>query len=132
MAKYVFPAIFEEESGMYNVAFPDLPGCYTCGENLPEAMAMAGDVLGGWLSRAEENGLEIPTASDISALYSNDIAFASFVLCDTDEYRRKHSDKAVKKTLTIPSWLNEVAEANSVNFSRVLQDALCVQLGLKK
>lgn len=130
MSKYVFPAVFEPEDGMYNVTFPDLDGCYTCGDDLTDAMAMAEDVLGGWLSRAEEQGNAIPEASAHSDINISAGCFATLVLADTAEYRRKHSNKAVKKTLTIPSWLNDAAEARAVNFSKVLQDALCEKLSL--
>lgn len=132
MSRYVYPAIFESEDGMYNVSFPDLDGCYTCGDDLADAMVMAEDVLGGWLSRAEENGVTIPNASQTSDVDVPSDCFASLVLADTAEYRRKHSNKAVKKTLSIPSWLNDAAEAHAINFSKVLQDALCEKLSLEK
>ena len=132
MAKYVFPAVFEFENGMYGVAFPDLDGCYTCGDNLADALSMAEDVLGGWLTRAEEKGVPIPPASEASGIITAENSFITLVLADTSEYRRKHSGKAVKKTLSIPSWLNEAAEARAINFSKVLQDALCEQLGFEK
>lgn len=129
MAKYVYPAVFEPEDGLYNVSFPDLPECYTCGDNLADAMHMAEDALGGWLSRAEEKASQIPAASELHAVSGAEGAIVTLILADTDAYRRAHSTRAVKKTLTIPAWLNEAAEAHSVNFSKVLQDALCEQLG---
>lgn len=128
MARYVYPAVFEPEDGLYNVSFPDIPECYTCGDDLADAMRMAEDALCGWLSRAEELAKEIPAASDVHVSVA-DGAFVTLILADTDAYRRTHSNKAVKKTLTIPSWLNEAAEVRGVNFSKVLQDALCEQLG---
>ena len=131
MAKYVYPALFEAEGGLYNVSFPDIPGCYTCGDDLADALYMAEDALGGWLSRAEEHAREIPSASDMQAVETPAGAMATLVLADTDAYRRAHSSRAVKKTLSIPSWLNEAAEARSVNFSKVLHDALCEQLGFE-
>lgn len=131
MAKYVYPAVFEPEDGMYNVSFPDIPGCYTCGDNLADALYMAEDALGGWLSRAEEKGNDIPAASMLNDVQANG-GMVTLILSDTDAYRRAHSTKAVKKTLSIPSWLNEAAEARSVNFSKVLQDALCDQLGFSR
>jgi len=131
MAKYVYPAVFEAEDGMYNVSFPDLPDCYTCGDDLPDAMHMAEDALCGWLSRAEEQAKEIPAASGVN-VPAADGAFVTLILADTDAYRRAHSNKAVKKTLTIPSWLNEAAEHRGLNFSKVLQDALCEQMGFNK
>lgn len=129
MSKYVFPAIFEPEDGLYNVSFPDLPGCYTCGDNLADAMHMAEDALGGYLSRAEEKGEAIPASSDMAAVDRPESGFVSLILTDTAAYRRAHSSRAVKKTLTIPEWLNTAAEERSVNFSQVLQEALKEQLG---
>lgn len=128
--KYVYPVIFEPENGMYNVSFPDLPSCYTCGDDLTDAMFMAEDALGGWLSRAEELGESIPAASAMADVPVPEGASVSLILADTEAYRRAHSEKAVKKTLSIPSWLNEAAEARSVNFSQVLQKALRSELGL--
>ena len=128
--KYVFPALFEQEDGLYNVSFPDLPSCYTCGDDMADALYMAADALGGWLSRAEEKGTPIPSASTLSAVVCPDGAVASLILADTDAFRRAHSEKAVKKTLTIPAWLNEAAEARAVNFSQVLQKALRAELNL--
>lgn len=130
MSRYVFPAVFEQEDGLYNVTFPDLPSCYTCGDDLADALHMAEDALAGWLSRAEEKGESIPAPSPLNAIHVRDGITASLVLADTALWRRAHSEKAVKKTLTIPSWLNEAAEARSLNFSQVLQEALKKQLGI--
>lgn len=130
MSRYVFTAIFEPEEGMYNVYFPDLPSCYTCGETLAEALRMAEDVLGGYLSRAEERGEDIPQPREIAQTEIPENAKTSMILADTEEYRRVHSSRAVKKTLTIPSWLNEAAEQQCVNFSQVLQEALKQRLGM--
>lgn len=128
--KYVFPALFEPEGGLYNVTFPDIPSCYTCGDDLADAMFMAEDVLSGWLSRAEENGECIPIASPLEEIEHPAGSIATLILADTCIYRRNHSEKAVKKTLTIPQWLNTAAENRNVNFSQVLQDALHNQLGI--
>ena len=129
MSKYVFPAIFEPEDGLYNVSFPDLPACYTCGDNLADALHMAEDALSGYLARAEEKGEAIPAPSDMDAVERPAVGFVSLILADPDAYRRAHSNRAIKKTLTIPEWLNTAAEQRSVNFSQVLQEALKQQLG---
>lgn len=129
MSRYVFPALFEPEEGMFNVSFPDLPDCYTCGDTVADAMYMAEDALCGFLSRAEEKKTAIPEASALNGIACPEGCFVSLILADTDAYRRKHSTRAVKKTLTIPEWLNEAAEARCINFSQVLQKALKEQLG---
>lgn len=130
MSKYVYPAIFEPEDGMYNISFPDIPDCYTCGDDLTDAVHMAEDALSGYLARAEEMKREIPRASSASDIQANNGCIISLVLADTEEFRRRTSTKAVKKTLTIPAWMNEAAEAQSINFSAVLQEALRQKLGL--
>lgn len=124
MAKYVYPAIFTKEENGYSVNFPDINNCYTSGETLPEAVEMAEDVLCLMLYRAEERGEAIPEASNAKAFVVQDNEVVSLVACDTLEYRKLHDARAVKKTLTIPAWLNTLAEKNDVNFSAVLQSAL--------
>lgn len=128
--KYVYPAVFTPEDGLYNVTFPDLPDCYTCGDDLADALHMANDALCLWLSRSEELGRAIPPSSSASSCEAPEGSTVSLILADTEQYRRLHSERAVRKTLTIPSWLNEAAEARSVNFSQVLQEALREKLSL--
>ena len=128
--KYVYPAIFATEPEGISVTFPDLPDCATSGETLPEAIEMASDALALTLYDMEEDGVSIPPASDIRTVSTHENAFASLVSCDTLEYRKIFDSKAVKKTLTIPSWLNKAAERENINFSAVLQNALRSQLHL--
>lgn len=131
MAKYVYPAIFtSEENGMYSVHFPDLEGCYTCGENLQEALYMAEDVLAFTLYDYEKNKIDIPAPSERSSFSLADNEFVNMVYCDTIGYQKRNNNRAVKKTLSIPEWLNEAATAANINFSQVLQDALKAKLNL--
>lgn len=125
MSKYVYLAVFtKEEDGSYSVVFNDLDGCYTCGSNLEEAIEMAEDVLALTLYGYEVDGKEIPKTTSISDIKVNENEFANYIACDTLEYRKMYNNKAVKKTLTIPEWLNEEALKNNINFSAVLQEAL--------
>ena len=131
MANYIYPAIFtNEDDGGYSVTFPDLEGCYTCGDDFADAMKMAQDVLPFTLVDYEDNNREIPAPSSAKELQFDDNEFYSFIPCDTSTYRRLLKNKAVKKTLSIPEWLNEAATAAGMNFSQVLQDALKEKLGL--
>lgn len=130
MARYVYPAIFEREGTQYNVTFPDLPDCYTCGDDQNDALFMAQDVLADVLADKEECGEAIPTASMLADVSAPTNAFVAPITADTEAWRRAHSDKAIKKTLTIPQWLNTAAEARGINFSQTLQSALRTQLGL--
>lgn len=121
---YVYPAIFEPEGTAYNVVFPDLEGCYTCGDDLADALKMAEDVLCMTLMNMEDSGEAIPAPSLASDLEHGQGALISWVRADTDAYRKLYSTRAVKKTLTIPYWLNEAALQQGINFSQVLQEAL--------
>ena len=131
MAKYAFPCVMTPEAdGGYSVDFPDVPQCYTCGDDLPRALEMAQDVLCLRLYDIEEAGEVIPVPSEPRNVKTEGNEFVSVVGCDTLTYRKLHSNRAVKKTLTIPEWLNTAAEKRCVNFSAVLQDALKSQLNL--
>ena len=128
MAKYVYPAIFHiEDEGGYSVDFPDLP-CATQGENLADAIDMAEDALALLLYSYELDGKEVPIATDIKKIKTSDVV--SYISCDTFEYRKKINSRAVKKTLSIPEWLNEQAIEANLNFSQVLQEALKAKLGI--
>lgn len=131
MAKYVYPAIFTpEEGGSYSIRFPDLENCFTSGESLADGMAMAADALCLVLYDLEETGAAIPAPSDLKSVQAEGNEFVTLIGCDTLEYRKFFNNKAVKKTLSIPAWLNTMAERQGVNFSMVLQKALQQELGL--
>ena len=124
MAKYIYPAIFAKEGGVYTVRFPDLESCYTQGDGLQDAYEMASGTLCLTLYNLEEKKANIPLASEVSAIKTGKDEFVSLVACDTLEYRKYYDNKAVKKTPTIPAWLNTTAEREGINFSAVLQAAL--------
>ena len=133
MAKYIYPAIFTpEEDGGYSVRFPDVDGCFTGGDSLAGAMEMANDALCLMLYDKEQSGAEIPAASSVPAVQTQAEGdeFVSLVACDTIAYRKFYDNKAVKKTLSIPSWLNDMAERAGINFSGTLQEALKQQLNI--
>ncbi len=126
--RYVFPAVFEQaEEGGFNVRIPDVPGCFTQGDTLAEAIYMAQDALAMMIVYYEDHGNEIPASSSLEDIKSGK-AIVSYVLADTDQWRRNNDNRAVKKTLSIPSWLNAKASRAGVNFSQVLQEALVSKL----
>lgn len=131
MAKYVYPAIFHpEDEGGFSIFFPDLSGCYTQGEDLSDGMYMANDVLSLTLYSMEDDGEMIPEPTPLQEVATQGDDFVTYITADTFEYRKKFNNRAVKKTLSIPEWLNESAVDAGVNFSQVLQDALKAQLGV--
>lgn len=117
---FVYPAIFHKEEGSYWVEFPDLEGCHTYGTSIVETMEAAQEALSGYLLTLLEQGKDIATPSDVSS-YNPPDGFSSLVSCDINQYK---DTKAVKKTLTIPSWLNDRAVSMGLNFSQILQEAL--------
>lgn len=129
-----YPACFIKEENGYSVIFPDLNDLATCGSTLDEALAMAVDCLAGYLYWLEKDGETAPTPSspdkiDIIKLAheletTSDAIFVNIVTVDVAEYAKTHFEKSVKKTLTIPAWLNTAALEHNINFSQVLQDAL--------
>ncbi|MBO4496789.1 MAG: type II toxin-antitoxin system HicB family antitoxin [Lachnospiraceae bacterium] len=128
--KYIYPAVFSPEDPGYSVEFPDLPGCCTCGDSLEESLSMAKDALSLFLVELEDEKQDIPEPSSIKSLSLEGNRFASLINVDTTIYRQTLSNVAVKKTLSIPQWLNQAAIANGINFSQVLQDALKQKLNM--
>lgn len=130
--KYIYPAVFTEESeGGYSVVFNDLESCYTCGDTLEEAMCMAKDVLELVLYGYEVDNKPIPSPTPIHSITTDDTSFVTLIQADTLMYRKEFSQKSVKKTLTIPEWLNEASIQANINFSNVLQEALKQKLNIQ-
>jgi predicted RNase H-like HicB family nuclease len=124
--KLIYPAIFyPEDNGSYSVIIPDLNGTATQGDTLAEAIDMAVDACGLYIYTSIKDREPIPEATKLEDIKVDDEkAFVNLVLVDMTEYSKKHNEKAVKKTLTIPAWLNSEAMAAGINFSAVLQEAL--------
>jgi len=125
--KYVYPAIINEEDGKFLISVPDLPGLHTFGDDMAEALYMAQDAIEMWLWDAENKYEVIPKASDpkkITEMCKSPDQVVSLIAADTDEYRRQNDTKSVKKTLSIPSWLNHKAEMANAPFSQILQQGL--------
>jgi len=125
----VYPAVFypDPNSSAFAVTVPDLPGCVSGGNSLSEAMAMGEDAASGWILGELEDGNEIPPASNIKDIQPDPEigeGFVSLLSLDMDAYAAKYGSKSVRKNLTIPAWLNTFAEAEQLNISKVLQDAL--------
>ncbi|MBQ7864058.1 MAG: type II toxin-antitoxin system HicB family antitoxin [Lachnospiraceae bacterium] len=136
----IYPACFYKEEQGYSVIFPDLNWLSTCGNTLEQAMEMAIDCLAGYIYSGEKCGDTIPAPSAHNAIDPVAVAkeldpdspvgecFVNMVSVDVAAYAKMHFDKPVKKTLTIPMWLNNAALAQNINFSQVLQEALLLKL----
>ena len=118
--KIVYPAIFtyDKDNNCYLVDFIDF-NCSTFGETVQDAFFMAEEAMGLYF----EDEMEYPkSTNDLNKIDLKENQFISLVGVDMIEYYKRHSNKSVKKTLTIPEWLNNLAESYNINFSQVLQE----------
>lgn len=132
MEKLFYPALFHKSAeGGFWISFPDFPECFTEGDDMKQAYEMTVEALGLALVNRKEEKEEIPDPSDLDKIQNED---GTIVIVEFDmlEYQRKHNSKAVKKTLSIPEWLNEEAVSMGVNFSQVLQEALMSKLNISR
>lgn len=128
--KQVYPIILTPDAEGYVVSIPDFDGIGTEGDSMAEAIYMARDAIGLTGIDYQDDGRPLPPPSAMRSVEATAPtgSIVTLVDVDFDEYRRRHDNRAVRKNLTIPSWLNEEAEAAGVNFSAVLQDALKEEL----
>ncbi len=131
MSRYIYPAVFEQEGDSYSVSFPDIEGCFAQGEGLQDSLDSAEDALCLMLYFMEQNKSDIPAPSDPNSVKTKNNQFVTLISCDTLEYERYYKKKSVKKTLSIPEWLNDMAVKKNINFSNVLQNALMHELGVE-
>ncbi len=124
MKKLFYPAIFQIKENGYIVYFPDVEGCSAEGSDMQKAYETASEALGLVLSYLKNEKKELPTPSAPQDIKTSENEFVAVIEFDMMEYLKKHNGKAVKKTLSIPQWLNEEAMSRNINFSNVLQEAL--------
>ena len=118
---FVYPAVFHCEDGSIWVEFPDLPGCHTYGSSITETMKYAQEAMTAHILTLLDTDEELSPPSDIQTIKCDEDSFTTLVTCEVNSYK---DTTAVKKTLTLPAWLNERALAMDINFSQALQDAL--------
>ena len=137
--KTVYPAFIKPDGDVFLVFIPDLE-IYTQGHDFYDAIEMARDAIGLKIVSLEDAGESVPAPSDaamakMEVLKDADEEFdfsnsrLTFIDINTKSYRNKLNNRAVKKNCTIPAWLNDKAEEQGINFSRVLQEALIAILG---
>lgn len=124
--KLLYPAIFHEESDGFWVEFPDLDGCASQGDTVEEVLANASEALSGYCISLIERKIKLPPPTEMTRIEKPTDGFVSLVKAETSL-----TDVSVKKTLTIPSWLNDIAMEKHMNFSQVLKEALIEKLELR-
>ena len=119
MLEYVYPAIFHKNNdNSYTVIFPDLSGCITEGKSLDEAIRMAQSAINQWIEYSKDKNLQIPKPTEINNIKVNSNEFVSLIRTDIKD------SHAVKRTVSIPKWMDERVTEAGLSLSRVLQDAL--------
>ena len=123
--KVSYPAFCHYEDGGYWCEFPDLPGCFSQGDTEKEIVENAQEALEGYLESSLEQGNALPESSDITAFKADGKDFLTYVSCNIDKI-----GKSVRKNVTIPAWLDRLAEKAAINLSQVLQESLIKKLGI--
>lgn len=128
---YSFPAIFEYDEDGISVSFPDLPGVFTCGDDEEEAYGNAKEALGLHLFGMEQDLDPIPVPLKVRELSLEANQAAVIVNVFMPLIRDRVQRATIKKTLTLPKWINDLAEEHKINFSQVLQEALKERLDIR-
>lgn len=129
--RYLYTAVItRRESGRFEACVPDIPHCVTSGNDEAEAIAMIADAACAMLTVYEDDGAEVPKASAPGSVTAPEGGFCSVLALDTDAYRVKHDTHTVRKSVSIPAWMDRMAQKQGISCSKVLQDALRVRLGV--
>jgi predicted RNase H-like HicB family nuclease len=130
--RYAFPAIFDYGDDGISIEFPDLPGCLPCAQSTDEAIRNAKEAMALHLWGMERDQDVIPEPTPIDKLHIAANQIPILIEVYMPEYREAIENSSIKKTLTIPLWLNKLAEERRINFSQLLQNALKTRLGIEK
>lgn len=128
--KYIYSAVFtpNEDGSKYYARIPDLPGCITTGHNLQDAIEQITDAASGWLVVAEDEGLPISAPTPQAELEHQEGDAFSLVQVDTIAYRALTDTRAVRKNVSLPAWMSDLADKRGINCSQVLQEGLRARL----
>ncbi len=125
MAEYIYPALFHaNDDGSYTITYPDLPGCISEGKTLGNAMYMAQSALTQWIEYLTDKKMEIPAASNVSNIATESGEFVNLIRAEVRD------DRAVRRTVSIPKWMDDMVSESGLSLSRVLQDALKAKLNV--
>lgn len=123
--KFTYPAICHFEDNGYWCEFPDLDGCFSQGDTEREIVENAQEALEGYLVTLLADGKKLSKPSNITDFNVKEKDFLSYISCNIEGI-----GKSVRKNVTLPFWLDKLAEKASINFSQTLQESLLQKLGL--
>jgi predicted RNase H-like HicB family nuclease len=129
MRKLTYMAVLEaNEEGGYGVFFPDVPGCISCGDDVEEALGMAREALELHIYGIEQDGEALPEKIGIlPSMAMGDVVAPVSIYPDL--VKDKMDNRREKTTITLPYWLKAAAEAEGINYSRMLEVTLKETLG---
>lgn len=128
--KYIYYATLYNDDGNVGVSFYDFTGVNTFGKDEFEAVVNAKEALEGYLWVAEDEGITIPKATTSEDIELKDGERLVAIQVDTAMVRLKEENKYIKKTLTIPAYVDLAGKEAGMNFSQVLTEALKSKLKL--
>ena len=128
--KLIYPAVFypcKDKEG-YTVIVPDLPGCVSEGDNLADAILMGTDAASGWILDELEDGKQVPIASSPADIEVEEGGIVNLLVLDMDAYAEKYGEKAVRKNISIPAYMNTYVERNDISLSQLAQEAIGLKM----
>lgn len=129
--RYIYPAIIKSVGESIEVQFPDIDNCFTFGDSLEDALDSARDVLELCLYDMEQDNIDIPEASSIHDIKLSEGESVAWINVWMIPVRDKMENRAIKKTVTIPKWINDLGVEHNLNFSQILQAAIKEKIGIK-
>ena len=114
---YTYTAIITESEGTFYAKVPDISGCITTAGSLSDALNLSLVVL-------EDEDIEPPHPTPQPEIVHGDNDILTVIQADTIQYRSATDTKAVRKNVSLPAWLANLADKRGINCSKVLQDAL--------
>ena len=134
--KLVYPAVLTpwDDGNGYTITVPDLPGCVSEGDSIPEALLMGTDAASGWVLDELEDGKPAPASSTLSDATSKapEGSIVSYLVLDMDSYAERYGKRAVRKNITIPAYMNAYIEDNGLSLSEITQKAIDTLIQSKK
>ena len=121
---YTYTAIISEEDGTFYAKVPDINGCITTGKTLAEAIELITDALNACLVVLEDEDITPTPATAQKDIIHDPSDILTIIQADTILYRSQTDTKAVRKNVSLPAWMSNLADKRGINCSKVLQDAL--------
>lgn len=121
---YTYTAVIHESDGTFYAKVPDIDGCITTAKSLSEAIDLIADALSLALVVLEDEDIQPKQPTPQSDIPHSSDDILTIIQADTIKYRSLTDTKAVRKNVSLPAWMSNLADKRGINCSKVLQDAL--------